>query len=109
MGELRLSSFHAVEITREAAVVAVAGFLLDVPVSLQIGKGALNRAFGHAEIGRDGFDPRPAFALGGGHALEVHVDRLGPVRDAVVGIDRIKIADGVTSYVLTSGVFSSGL
>lgn len=68
---------------------------------LQIGKGPLDRAFGETEISSDGLDARPAFALGGRHALEVYIDRLGPVRQAVVGVDRIKIADLTTSYVLT--------
>ena len=109
-GELRLSSFHAVEVAGKAAVVAVAGFFLDVPVPFQIGNGALDRAFGHAEIGRDGLDPRPAFTFGGGHALEVHVDRLGPMWQAVVGVDRVKITDLTTSYVLTceAGVSVAG-
>lgn len=79
----------------------MAGFLLDVPVPFQIGKSPLDRAFGHAEIGRDGLDSWPAFALGGGHAFEVHIDRLGSMRQAVVGVDGIKKADLTTSYVLT--------
>lgn len=79
----------------------MAGFLFNVPVPLEIGKGALDRAFGHAEIGRNGLDPRPAFALGGRHALEIHIDRFSPMRQAVVGVDGVKIADPTTSYVLT--------
>ena len=79
----------------------MAGFLLNVPVPFQICKGALDRAFGKAEIDRDSLDARPAFSLGGGHAFEVHIDRLGPMRQAVVGVDRVKIADLTTSYVLT--------
>lgn len=100
MAGLRLSSFHAIEIAREAAVVTVAVFLLDVAMLFQIGKGPLDRAFGKAEIGGNGLDPRPALALGGRHAFEVHIDRFGPVRQAVVGVDGIKIADLTTSYVL---------
>ena len=79
----------------------MAGFLFDVPMPFQIGNSAFDSAFGETEIGRDGLDPRPAFTLGGRHALEVYIDRLGPVRQAVVGVDRIKIADLTTSYVLT--------
>lgn len=79
----------------------MAVFSLDVAMHLQIGNGALNRAFGETEIGRDGLDARPAFTPGGGHALEIHIDRLGPMRQAVVGVDRVKIADLITSYVLT--------
>ena len=75
-------------------------FLLYVPVLLQIGDGAFDRALGKAEIKRDGLDSRPAFALGGRHTLEVHIDRLGAVRQAAIRIDGIKIADGATSYVL---------
>lgn len=78
-------------------------FLLNVPMLLQIGNRTFYCASGEAEIGRDGLDPRPALAFGGGHALEVHVDCLGPVRQAAVGVDRVKIADGVTSYVLICG------
>lgn len=100
-GELRLFSFHAVKVAREAAVIAVAGFLFYVPMPLQIANGALDRAPGKTEIDRDGLDARPAFPLGGGHAFEVHIDRLGPVRQAVVRVDGVKIADPITSYVLT--------
>lgn len=92
---------YPVEVGRETAVIAVAVFSLDVAMRLQIGKGPLDRAFGESEIDRDGLDPRPAFSLGGGHAFEIHIDRFGPVRQAVVGVDRVKIADLTTSYVLT--------
>ena len=107
-GELRLLSLYMVAVGREAAVVAVAVFLFDVPVFLQIADRALDRALGETEIDRDGLDPRPAFAFGRGHALEVHVDGLRPVRQAVVGVNRIKIADGLTSYVLMWVVSASG-
>lgn len=99
---------YAVEVGCEAAVVAVAGFLFDVPVLLQIADRTLDRALGETEIDRDGLDPRPTFAFGRGHALEVHVDGLRPVRQAVVGVNRIKIADGLTSYVLMWVVSASG-
>ena len=66
----------------------------------QVGDGAFDRALGKAKISGDSLDPRPAFALGGRHTLEVHIDRLGTVRQAVVSVDGIKIADGATSYVL---------
>ena len=79
----------------------MAGFLLDVPVPFQIGNGPLDRAFGEPKINCDSPDARPAFALGGGHALEVYVDGFRPVRQAVVGVDGVKIADPTTSYVLT--------
>ena len=75
-------------------------FLLYVPVLHQIGNRTLDRAFGKAEIGGNSLYARPAFALGGGHALEVHIDGFRPVRQAVVSVDSIKIANGVTSYVL---------
>lgn len=98
---MRLSSFYAIEIGGKAAIVAVAVFSLDVAMHLQIGKSPLDRAIGESEIDRDGLDPRPAFSLGGRHAFEIHIDRFGPVRQAVVGVDRVKIADLTTSYVLT--------
>ena len=103
-------SFHTIEITCEAAVVAVAVFSLDVAMHLQIGKSPLDSAFGHAEIDRDSLDPRPTFSLGGGHALEIHINRLGPMRQTVVGVDGVKIADPTTSYVLTceAGVSVAG-
>ena len=82
-------------------------FLLNVPMLLQIGNRTFYCASGEAEIGRDGLDPWPAFSLGGGHALEVHVDCLGPVWQAAIGIDRIKITDGVTPYVLMCGALFS--
>ena len=94
-------SFHAVKIAREAAVVAVAILLLNIAMCLQIGESTLDRTFGEAEIRSDGLDPRPTFALGGRNAFEIHIDRLGPMRQAVVGIDRVKKADSTTSYVLT--------
>lgn len=100
MGGLRLLSFHAIEIACEAAVVAVTVFLLYIPMPFQIGNRALDCAFGKTEVGGDGLYAGPAFALRGRHTLEVHIDRLGAVRQAVIRIDGIKIADGVTSYVL---------
>ena len=99
--ELRLSSSPAVEVAGEAAVIAVAVLIFEVAVFLQIGYGSLDRAFRQPKIGRDGLDPRPAFDLGGGHALEIHIDRFGSVWQAVVGIDGFKIADLTTPYVLT--------
>ena len=78
-------------------------FLLNVPMLLQIGNRTFYCASGEAEIRRDGLDPWPAFSLGGGHALEVHVDCLGPVRNTVVSVDCVKKADSITSYVLTCG------
>ena len=96
-----------VEIAGEAAVFAVTVFLLQVAVPFQIGEGAFYRAPGEAEIGRDGLDPRPALAFGGGHALEVHVDGFCPMRQVVVGIDRVKIADGVTSLYYREVVFAT--
>ena len=75
-------------------------FLLYIPMPFQIGDCAFDRALGKAEISGDSLDAGPAFALGGRHTLEVHIDRLGAVRQTVIRIDGIKIADGVTSYVL---------
>lgn len=70
-------------------------------MSFQIAKGALDRAPGEAEIGSNSLDSWPAFALGGRHAFEIHIDGLCPVRQAVVGVDGVKITDSTTSYVLT--------
>lgn len=78
-------------------------FFLYIAVLLQIGNGALDRAFGKAEIDRDSFDARPAFPLGGRHTLEIHIDGFCPMRQAVVGVDGVKIADPITAYVLTCG------
>lgn len=72
-------------------------FFLDIPVHLQIGDRAFHRAPGEAKISGNGFDPKPAFTLGGRHAFKVHVDGFCPVRQAGVGIDCVKITDGITS------------
>ena len=98
---------YPVEVGRETAVVAVAVFSLDVAVRLQIGNGPLDRAFGEPKINCDSPDARPAFALGGGHALEVHVDCLGPVRNTVVSVDCVKKADSITSLYYREVVFAT--
>ena len=79
----------------------MAVFFLYIAVRLQIGNGPLDRAFGEPKTNCDSLDARPAFSLGGRHAFEVHIDRLGTMRQAVVGVDGVKIADLTTSYVLT--------
>lgn len=75
----------------------------------QISKGTLDGGAGEAKVGRNGVDPRPAFPFGRGHTFEVHVYCLGTVRQPVIGIDGIKIADPTTSYVLTWGAAVFGI
>ena len=80
-----------------AAVISIAIFLFYIPVHLQVGNRAFHRAPGEPKIGSDSFDPRPTLTLGGGHAFEVHIDCFRPMRQIAVGIDCVKIADGITS------------
>lgn len=98
-GKLRLL-LYPIEIGREAAVVAVAQFFLKVAVLLQIFDGSLDGGAGEAEVSGYGFNPWPAFALGGRHTAQVHVYRLSPVRDILVGIDNIEVTNDFTPYVL---------
>lgn len=99
-GEPRLS-LYGVHIACKAAIITVAGCFLYVAMVLQIDNGALDGGAGETEVGGYGIDPRPALARGGRHALEIHIDRLCAVRQAVICVDGVKIADGSTSYVLT--------
>lgn len=74
---------------------------LDVAMRLQIGKGPLDRTLRETEIDGDGLNARPAFSLGCRHTLKIHIDSLCPMRQAVVGVDAVKIANQATSYVFT--------
>lgn len=94
---------YSVEVRCKTAVVAVARLFLKVAVLLQILDGALDSGAGEAEVIGDALDPRPALALGRGHALEVYIDRLGPVRQAVVSVDGIEVADAITPLCLDTG------
>ncbi len=51
----------------------------------EIGNSAFDSAAGEVQLPRDGLDAGPALALGVGAILEVHIDRLGAVRN-VLGI-----------------------
>lgn len=106
-GELCLLSFHAIEIAGETAVVAVAMLLFYVPVLFRVDDRTLDRVFGKTEVCRNRFVARPVFALGGRHALGVHINCFDAVWQAVICIDSILIADGATSYVLMLSVGSS--
>ena len=84
--------FDAVQIRRVAAVVTKAGLPFQIAVLFQIGQRPLDGGAGEGQIGGDGVDPGPAYALGGGAALEVHIHRLGPVGQGTVTVDAVKIA-----------------
>ena len=63
-----------------------------ISFTLQFRQRALNRRDGEIETGGDGFLARPAFSVGVGAILEIHIDRFRAVGQLRVGVDGSKKA-----------------
>ena len=93
-GKLRL--FYGVEVGGGAAVAAEACGFFQIAVLLQVVQGALYGADGQLQFPGYGFDPGPALVLLVGAVLQIHIDRLGPVGQVLIGIDALKVAHPYT-------------
>ena len=72
--------FERIEVGGVAPIGAVSGQLGKIAVLLQICKRPLDSAAGEIHISRNRLDTGPAASRAIGPVLEVHIDRLGPMR-----------------------------
>ena len=73
-------SLDAIQVAGQAAVGTAAMGALQKSMTLQVCQGPLHRAAGQLQVLRDPADAGPAGVVGVGAVLEVHIDRLGPMR-----------------------------
>lgn len=91
-----------------SAVVSPPLFLFQMAGLDQIVDGAFDGAAGEVQLAGDGADGGPALAVLVGAILEVHIHRLGAVRE-FLGVDGGKVTQTITSYSSCRMVRMGGL
>ena len=81
-----------IEVRGAAPVRTVPLLLCEISFGGQLVQGALDCGAGELQVGGDGAYPRPAFALGVGAVLEVHINGHGPVGNVRIGVDSSEVA-----------------
>lgn len=92
--------FSLPEFVKQAALAAVVPpplFLFQMAGLDQVVDGTFDSAAGEVQLTGDGADSGPALAVLVGAILEVHVHRLGAVRE-FLGVDGGEVAQTITSY-----------
>lgn len=92
--------FSLPEFVEQAALTAVVApplFFFQMAGLDQIVDGTFDSAAGEVQLAGDGADGGPAFSVLVGAILEVHIHRLGAVRE-FLGVDGGEVAQTITSY-----------